>query len=332
MTAGMVAGLLAVTAMAAAFIGVSQYRGVMGPLRRLQLAVGRAAGADFEHVSESGDQEFSDLARRFNRMADELAELYRSLEQKVETKSRELVRSERLASVGYLAAGVAHEINNPIGIIGGYAEAALKSLEAGGQGDERTLKALRVITEEAFRCKEITEKLLSLAAPGEPAHQRIDLIDLVRSVVELLRDHKPFAGRELQIVEEGPAPYRVKANATEIRQVLLNLVTNALESVEPPDGRVIVYLLRGPDDVLVTVEDNGRGMSGETLTKVFEPFFTDKPARDRRGMGLGLSVSHAIVEAHGGRLTVQSAGVGCGSRFVLELPSDEEGSIDVASR
>src|SRR6185369_10914403 len=110
----------------AVLIGVSQYRGVMRPLRRFSSGVRSIAGGNFRRrLVIAGDDEFAGLAQDFNRMAAELDGLYRELEDKVATKSKELVRSERLASVGFLAAGVAHEINNPLGIISGYAELSL---------------------------------------------------------------------------------------------------------------------------------------------------------------------------------------------------------------
>src|SRR4029077_3174337 len=130
------------------------------PLRTLGQAVRAVAAGRFgSPIDEAGDREFALLARDFNRMATDLEELYRHLEQKVQIKSRELVRSERLASVGFLAAGVAHEIHNPLGIITGYGERALRQLEQQPESPEvrNAIKAITVMCEEAFRCKQITD-------------------------------------------------------------------------------------------------------------------------------------------------------------------------------
>src|SRR5205807_1065265 len=141
------------------------------------------------NVEPRGPAEFAELAEDFNRMARELEALYRDLEQKVAIKSRELVRSERLASVGYLAAGVAHEINNPLSIITGYGERAIQKLErdANDDGSAVAMKSLRIMCEEAYRCKAITEKLLSLARPGEEARGPVLLGALAGEVVALVQ-------------------------------------------------------------------------------------------------------------------------------------------------
>ena len=125
-----------------------------------------AAGSLANRIDLRAPAEFIALAEDFNRMARELDSLYRDLEQKVALKSRELVRSERLASVGYLAAGVAHEINNPLSIIAGYAERSLAEMDDAAS-DTALRKVLQIICSEAFRCKEITGKLLSMARGGE---------------------------------------------------------------------------------------------------------------------------------------------------------------------
>ncbi len=172
-----VGALAGVVTLGVIVIGIIQYRSVLRPLNRLADGVRRISAGQFDGRVEGmgrAPAEFVSLAADFNRMAGELDSLYRDLERKVESKSRELVRSERLASVGFLAAGVAHEINNPLGIISGYAEYSMSELEAlarqiSGLAPQRVAelsKNLRVICDEAFRCKEITGKLLSLARRG----------------------------------------------------------------------------------------------------------------------------------------------------------------------
>lgn len=310
------------------WIGVAQYRSVMHPLRRLEMAVRRAAAADFtSQVPVEGDREFAQLAAQFNRMADQLDALYRDLESQVAVRSRQLVQSERLASVGYLAAGLAHEINNPLGIICGYAEAALARLDQSAEAHDpetmaRAGRALRIICEEAFRCRDITSELLSLARPGrqDPGRREpVDLVPVARRVVDLMSGLPQFKQHHLKLHAPG-VPLIAEACEGEIVQVLINLVANALEAVDPGLGCVDVKLRRDDEWVIVQIIDNGRGMSPDVVARVFEPFFTDKPQRDMRGTGLGLSVAHAIVDQHGGRLTATSAGEGLGSTFTVQLP------------
>jgi len=317
--------LTAATIAAATVIGVSQYRGVMRPLRRLEQGVERVARADFaERLPITDDREFSRLAVRFNYMAEELDGLYRRLEEQVEVRSRQLVRSERLAGVGYLAAGLAHEINNPLGIISGYAEASLQRINENGGGggpDAPTARALNVICEETFRCKEITSKLLHLACPGAEERRCVSVTGVIKRVVEMMGGLPRFRDRRLVLSVDDESDPSIQANEVEVNQVMINLIGNALEAVGPDTGRVNVAVSRRGRWVTIRVKDNGRGMTPEAKRRVFDPFFTDKPRHDQRGIGLGLFVTHAIVQRHGGRIHVDSEGPGQGSEFVVELPA-----------
>jgi signal transduction histidine kinase len=190
---------------------------------------------------------------------------------------------------------------------------------------------LKVIRDEAFRCKDITSKLLSLARPGEPKRQRVDLAAAAESVVSAIGGLKHFKERTITVRAEAAEPLVVDAVEGEMKQVIMNLLINALEATDDDgSGEVHVTLARGggyPErhTVTLTVSDNGRGMSPETLEQVFEPFFTDRPrvpgSPPRPGTGLGLSITHAIIQSHGGRITAHSDGVGRGSWFVIELPA-----------
>ena len=306
-------------------IGVRQYRAVVMPLRRLGEGVRRVAMGDLhDRVQPVGSAEFVTLAHDFNRMATELEGLYRELEKKVSDKSRELVRSERLASVGYLAAGVAHEINNPIGIIAGYAEFSLQRLREQPDSPEalaEASKALGVIAEEAFRCKQIVQKLLTLARPGDERRTRVNLRSVAEHVVSTVRGLKNGDGPRIEVHAEGGADLEVEASEGELRQVVLNLTLNALDAVAENDGRVRIELARRNDQVELAVLDTGRGMTSDVLERVFEPFFTAKRGAGQPGTGLGLSITHAIVQSHRGTITAHSDGPGKGSRFVVRLPA-----------
>jgi len=335
--------------LATAIAGWLQYRGTMAPLRSLmegvrRIASWRAGGRDmaltsahFQPVPGGGADEFATLAAEFNLMASELDGFYHELEQKVAAKSKELVRSERLASVGYLAAGVAHEINNPLGIIAGYAERALEqSQQPSGNSTTSVNKALKVICEEAFRCKQITQKLLSLARPAAEARRPMLPAQTASQVVALLAGLSDFRQRQLTYSATPVAEtMRIIANEDEIKQVILNLVLNALHATADDTGKINVTIgpAQGPaaDRLTLTVQDNGRGMTPEVLDRIFEPFFTDKRGAQQAGTGLGLSITHAIVQSHGGRIRAYSDGPGKGSRFVVEFPiATETAPVDPA--
>ncbi len=318
----------AIAAVISILSGISLYRGVMGPVKALQRGTRDVAAGNFDHrLPDDGHDELAAVARDFNHMADELQALYQSLEDKVAAKSRELVRSERLASVGFLAAGVAHEINNPLGIISGYAELSLRRC----RGDEELEQNLKVICDEAFRCKRITSKLLSLAKNSDETREPISLAGTAEEVANLVTALQRHRGRELELNLDSIRDVKVLASESEIKQVLLNLTVNALDATEPGSGRVwLEGQVRG-DRVRLVVADNGKGMSAQTLEHVFEPFFTEKRGTQDAGVGLGLAITHAIVESHGGRITAESDGLGRGSRFVIELPRYQEALTHEAS-
>ena len=317
-----IAGVLAGTVILGTISSIFQYRAVVLPLQRLREGVRRVAAAQFSGtVDERGDKEFVELAGEFNRMAAELESFYQKLEEKVVAKSRELVRSERLASVGFLAAGVAHEINNPLNIISGYAELSLKRLSWGTDeaAVDDTREVLRVIRDEAFRCKDITGKLLSLAKGGSDAREPLALDTVAREVALLARGLKDYRDRQIELKFDGQL--NVVGNATEMKQVLLNLTVNALQAVQPVKGKVMIEGRRRNGWVELCVADNGDGIPPDSLKHVFEPFYTRKAGARAPGTGLGLSITHAIVENHGGRIRAESDGVGRGSRFTVELPA-----------
>jgi signal transduction histidine kinase len=240
------------------------------------------------------------------------------------------VRSERLASVGFLAAGVAHEINNPLASIAFCSEA----LEARLQSLTRLLassvrpedievytKYLKMIQEEAFRCKNITERLLAFSRTGEVKREPADLARLVQSVIDIAQHLPNYKGKEITFLtnaERLPGG-RITApvNAEEIKSVVLNLVVNALDSMED-GGKLEVRL--GQRDGMAELEfiDTGCGMSQEVLENIFEPFFTR--SRTGKGTGLGLTISHRIINQHGGELDAHSGGPGQGSTFTVRLP------------
>jgi len=321
-----VLGLLCVAGLMRSF-----YAWVFNPIRDLEAGVKRVAGGDFNHRIElhSGD-EMEDLSVAFNDMIERLQELYTDLARQVNDRSRQLVRSERLASVGFLAAGVAHEINNPLASIAFCAEALearlgdlLRHVRTSGRGNDSEVftKYLKMIQEEAFRCKSITERLLAFSRTGERRREPTDLGQLVQSVLDITQHLQNAKGKEIAFeVSAGLAPGgRVSAwvNGEEIKSVVLNLIVNALDSMDE-GGKLTIRLTQREGMAELRFTDTGCGMTEEVLENIFEPFFTR--SRTGKGTGLGLTISYQIVSQHGGQLEAYSAGANQGSTFTVRLP------------
>jgi signal transduction histidine kinase len=321
-------GLLLVCGLLGSFYGW-----VFHPIRDLEAGVNRVAKGDFDHRIEvhSGD-EMEDLGHAFNDMMKRLQDLYSDLARQVNERSRQLVRSERLASVGFLAAGVAHEINNPLASIAFCSEALearlsdlVRHLRATGRQDEEHeifSKYLKMIQEEAFRCKNITERLLAFSRPGERRRERTDLPALVQTVLDVTQHLPSHRGKEISFemsadrLANGGA-IAAWVNSEEIKSVVLNLVVNALDSMDE-GGKLTIRLGQRGDMAELQFTDTGCGMTPEVLENIFEPFYTR--SRTGKGTGLGLTISHRVITQHGGEIEATSAGANQGSTFVVRLP------------
>ena len=306
----------------------SFYGWIFYPIRDLEAGVSLLARGDFNHRIEvkSGD-EMESLGQAFNEMTRRLRELYTDLARQVNERSRQLVRSEKLASVGFLAAGVAHEINNPIAGIAFCAEALesrLKELtlladKSSGQQNHPCIvdfaRYLKLIQEEAFRCKNITTKLLDFSRTTEHKREAVSLPNLVQSVLDVTAHLQNSKGKKIEIKEEQPT--KAWINAEEIKSVILNLVVNGLDSMD--DGGILTIIIREKDgQAELAIKDTGIGMNQEVLENIFEPFFTQN--RTGKGTGLGLTISHKIIQQHGGEIEASSDGLGRGSVFTIRLP------------
>jgi two-component system NtrC family sensor kinase len=229
---------------------------------------------------------------------------------------QQLVQSGKLAAIGELAAGVAHEINNPLFAILGLTEFLLKESEPGSQAHHR----LELIQETGLEIKEIVRALLDFARENSEERHLVVFEDVVRSTLDLVRRTNAHKGIEL-VDSYDAAGAAVHASANQLKQVVLNLVANARQAM-PNGGTVHVDVRREGDHVLATVSDDGPGIDPYVVDRIFEPFFTTK--RLTGGTGLGLSVGLGIAESHGGSLTVTSL-PGEGAAFTLRLPlADEE--------
>jgi signal transduction histidine kinase len=278
----------------AAAVGAYVFRSVARPVGRLRDGAARVAAGDLDariYVDTPG--ELGDLARQFNAMTSSLKE-----------HQAKLVQSEKLAGIGRLAAGVAHEINNPLAVILGY----VRLLRRAAQGplDED----LAIIEEETLRSREIVQGLLELSRPTAVDREDVDVRALCDEAVARLRDAKKLEAVDIAV--EGDA--HVEGTAAKLRQVLMNLVQNGAEAAGR-GGRVRIRIEQGDGRADIAVADSGPGLGPEAASKLFEPFFTTKAT----GTGLGLAVSQGIVRAHGGELTVGESELG-GARFVVRLP------------
>ncbi|MFM8577686.1 MAG: sensor histidine kinase [Planctomycetaceae bacterium] len=300
-------------------LGLLTYRWVFRPLKLLAHGSRRVASGEFDHrlVLDTHD-EMADLASALNGMTERFQAIRDDLDRQVQLRTREVIRSEQLASVGFLAAGVAHEINNPLASIAMCAESLEGRLRDVQQSPDQaavTARYLELIQSEAFRCKEITEKLLDFSRLGEVRRQPTALLGLTRNVADMLQHVGRFSGRSVEIVDS--ADLLVQVNPQEIKQVVLNLLVNALDSVSE-DGKVVVALERQGRDAVLTVKDDGCGMTPEVLDHLFEPFFTRR--KSGQGTGLGLSIVQRIVSDHGGRIEASSDGPDQGATFRVTLP------------
>ncbi|MFQ5514228.1 MAG: sensor histidine kinase [Myxococcota bacterium] len=259
----------------------------------------------------------------------------RALERREALINEELSRNERMASIGQLAAGVAHEINNPMSYVASnvnrlsdfakqLADLTVDGLERGR--DDGRLDTIRELVSElqeiaqetsegvARVCEIVTAlREFSHGGRGSAGYEWVDLNRVIRNCLTLLR--RSIADRAEIHLELDPLP-QILCHPTQIAQIIANLVTNAAESMEEP-GVILITSLASNDKLHIAVEDNGSGIAGEDLPRIFDPFFTTKAVG--RGTGLGLSVSQQIAAKHGGALWVDSL-EGQGTRFLLELP------------
>jgi two-component system NtrC family sensor kinase len=257
-------------------------------------------------VPEQGGDELSLLAREFNAMAQRLA----ARERELRAQGEALVRSERLAAIGRIAAQITHEIRNPLSSISLNAEELGERLRDGSAGAGELCDA---IVREVDRLAAITEEYLRFARLPKPQFQRADLNDTVRDLLEFVRPELDLGRVSVQL-ELSPALTLVHADVAQLRQLLLNLVRNAREAM--PGGGSLRVSTRGLDgSVVVEVRDTGPGIAKERLQRIFDPFFTTK----ERGTGLGLAMAQEIAQEHGGVLACESE-PGKGTAFSLKLP------------
>ena len=284
-------GCTGFAAIAAALLGLWLLRSVLEPISLLRTGALRLAEGDLAHrIVWPGDDEFAELAETFNGMTEKLAR-----------HQEEALTAQRLRILGEVTAGVAHEINNPLGVILGY----LKLIEKDG---EASTERLETITEEARQCQRIVADLLAVIRPEELEPSEVDLSRLTDESVDRLR--KATEHPDLAVdLDQGVF---ARGDPGKLRQVVDNLIGNAVDACATGPIRVAVV---GGSEARIRVTDAGPGVPSDVAARVFDPFFTTKAD----GTGLGLAISRAIVEAHGGELVFEPSPTG--ACFEIRLPT-----------
>jgi two-component system NtrC family sensor kinase len=236
-------------------------------------------------------------------------------ESKIDLLQQQIIRAERLATLGELAAGVVHELNNPLTSITVYAEYLVRKLEAQGQ-DSADVEKLRRIGGSAQRILRFSRDLVQYARPSGTELGAVDLSSVVRSSVSIVEHLLERGGIQLDIEIDPELPV-IQAVAGQLEQVLINLITNAIHAVEQGGHVIVRARLDDPNTALLEVADSGPGITDEDRERIFEPFFTTKP--DGKGTGLGLPIVRNIIDHHHGQITVVRSDLG-GAAFRVTIP------------
>ena len=309
---------------------------ITNPLQKMVIATQEIAKGDLSHkVEVNSRDEIGYLADSFNQMTvnlktanQKLIEWGRTLEKKVEERTRELremqahlIQSEKLASLGKLAAGIAHEINNPLGGILIYSHLLLEDTPKKSPHYEN----LKKIVKETSRCKDIVKGLLEFARPKEPEMSQINLNEVLNRSLAIVEGQALFQNIKINKKFASALP-KIVADGSQLQQVFMNIIINAAEAM---DGKGTLSLSTSMDTDGIHIEakiaDTGHGIKEEDKKRLFEPFFSTKEVG--KGTGLGLAISYSIIQKHLGTIEVESR-EGKGSTFTVKLPVLREGEDD----
>jgi two-component system NtrC family sensor kinase len=304
---------------------------IINPLTKMVVATQEIARGDLSHrVAVRSKDELGYLAMSFNQMTanlraanNKLLEWGRTLEKKVEERTTELtqmqaslIQSEKLASLGKLAAGIAHEINNPLGGILIYSHLLLEDIPKKSEHQ----KTLKKIVKETTRCKDIVKGLLEFARPKEPEMSPVVINDLLDRSLSIMEGQAIFQNIDIRREYTTDLP-RIVADGSQLQQVFMNIILNAAEAMGDTGTLTLRTRLNKKDRTLdVQFQDTGPGIEPQNIKRLFEPFFTTKEVG--KGTGLGLAISYSIVRKHGGTILVNSE-PGKGSLFTVKIPIDQ---------
>jgi two-component system NtrC family sensor kinase len=290
---------------------------VTQPLRELRDSAEAVSRGDFtRRVTVRSRDECGELATVFNQMTENIQQSRAQIEQTVETlkgTQAQLIQSEKLSAVGEFVAGVAHELNNPLAAVMGFAE-ILKNTDE----DTKNRRYLDMIFKSAQRCQKIVQSLLSFARHHQPERKPVSVNKLIETVLEIVS--YPLRTSNIKVVTQfDPNLPVVLADGHQIQQVVLNIINNAHQAIEmhQPHGRIKITTAICEPNVSITIQDNGPGIPKENLRRIFDPFFTTKEVG--KGTGLGLSLCYGLIKEHGGNITPISR-PGEGAMFIIELP------------
>ncbi len=288
---------------------------IVRPLRMLEKKTKNIAMGDFsERIEVKGSDELASLAKSFNRMEDHLKLAVSSFEHtitRLQEKQAQLVEAEKLASIGILTAGIAHEINNPLTSVLSFSKLMLEQMPE----SDRNYPRLKIMVRDAQRARTIVRELLSFAKEN-PIHPTVICVNRpVTEIAESLVAQESFKGIELKLNLSNNLP-EILADPVRIGQVVMNMILNAAHSITPP-GTIEVETRSVAGSVEIVFSDTGHGIPEEHLNKIFDPFYTTKGTG--KGTGLGLAISYGIIKKHNGDIEVIST-AGKGSTFIVRLP------------
>ena len=277
-----------------------------------------------KELSEARDN----LEERVKMRTEEIEEAYKKLQH----TQKQLIKSEKMASIGKLAAGIAHEINNPLASVSSCAEGLLErfkniSNEKSGKSDSDIInddsdilqEYLNIICNETFRCKSIISKLLNFSRQVDPVIKKLNIINVLNESIAIFK-HQINIKKKHIIFDCKYDTITIKGDEHQLKQVFLNILINASEAIKDI-GNITISAERNEYKVIITIKDNGYGIKQDDLKKIFDPFFTNKPIG--QGTGLGLSICYGIIESHEGTITPFSEGIGKGTTIEIILPISE---------
>lgn len=253
-------------------------------------------------------------------MSKRMARKVQASDEEKEMMNEQVIEAGKLASVGELAAGIAHEINNPVAIMVEEAGWVQDLLDEGLEVDDNNRevqRALRQIRSQGTRCREITHKLLSFARKIDPTTENICLNEMIQDMAEFCEQRAKYANVRIE-TSLADSIAQVDGSASEMQQVLLNLINNAIDAMDPGGGNLDIMTRMEDGRVVCSIADTGSGIPQANLSRIFDPFFTTKPVG--KGTGLGLSIIYGIINKMGGEISVKSV-VNQGTTFILRLPA-----------